>query len=68
MSSLILVQAKALVKGDVILTGDEPQTVRANVPHPRIEDHVLILLVGKQQLEREAGELVRIRERKRPIY
>jgi hypothetical protein len=66
--SRILVQAKALVKGDVLLIGDEPQVVRANLPHPRIEDHVLILLAGKEQLERESGELVRIRPRVRPIY
>lgn len=70
--SRILTQAKSLVKNDVVILskkgGEGRFKVKANVPHPRLEDTVLILLVGAEPLERESGELVRIQERKMPIY
>jgi len=67
--SLILVQVKGLVKGDVVVQPERDSTVKAILPHPSLEDHALVLFTDSTpNLERENGELVRIRQRKRPIY
>jgi hypothetical protein len=67
--SLILVQVRGLVKGDVVVTPERDRTVKAVVPNPRIEDNSIVMFTDSAPvMERENGELVRIRLRKRPVY